>query len=218
MINEALPIVADENLADYIDVFCEKGYFNIEQTERILKAAANFGLKPKIHVNQFYAFGGVAAAINHGAVSVDHLEVMNDEDIHALANSNTIATLLPLCSLFISIPYGPGNELIKNNIPIALATDYNPGSAPSGNMQLAQSLACVNMKITPIEALNASTINGAAALELGSKLGSITKGKQANILITKQIPSLGYIAYNFGHNHVEKVILAGEEFTPHGKK
>jgi imidazolonepropionase len=209
MINEALPIIAHENLADYVDVFCEKGYFTIQQTERMMEAAAKYGLKPKIHVNQFNAFGGVAASVKHKAVSVDHLEVMAEEDYEALEHSNTIATLLPLCSLFISIPYGPGKKLIEKNIPVALATDYNPGSAPSGNMQLAQSLACINMKLTPNEAFNAATINGAASLELQEQVGSITKDKVANLLITKELPSLGYIAYNFGHNHIEKVILKG---------
>lgn len=209
MINEALPIIAEENLADYVDVFCEKGYFSIQQTERMMEAASKYGLKPKIHVNQFNAFGGVAASVKHNAVSVDHLEVMADQDYEALAASDTIATLLPLCSMFISIPYGPGKKLIEKNIPVALATDYNPGSAPSGNMQLAQSLACINMKLTPHEAFNAATINGAAALELQDQLGSITKRKLANLLITKELPSLGYMSYNFGHNHIEKVLLKG---------
>ena len=217
LINEALPVISEENLADYVDVFCEKGYFNVNQTNRLLDAALKHDLKPKIHVNQFYSIGGVQAGVNHHAVSVDHLEVMTDADFAALENSSTIATILPGCSLFIEIPYGPARELINREIPVALATDYNPGSAPSGNMQLMQSLACVKMKMTPNEAFNASTINAAAAINESERLGSITKGKKANLLLTHKIPSLGFMAYNFGHNHIEKVFLAGEEFKPHGK-
>ena len=209
MIETVLPQVTEEGLAEYIDAFCEEGYFNVEQTERLLEAGARFGLKPKVHVNQFNTIGGIAASVKHNAVSVDHLEIMKPEDYPPLQNSNTIATLLPICSLFIQIPYGPARELVKSNIALALATDFNPGSSPSGNMQLVQSLACTQMKLTPTEAFNASTINGAAALQLSHELGSITKGKIANILMTKPIPSLSYIAYNLGHNHIEKVILKG---------
>lgn len=209
MINEVLPVIAAENLAEYADVFCEKGYFSLEQTDRFLLAAEKFGLKTKIHVNQFNAFGGVPLAVKHKAISVDHLEVMNTEDFESLAQSKTIATVLPICSLMINIPYAPARKLADSNITVALASDFNPGSAPGGNMQLAQSLACVNMKLTPNEAFNASTINGAAALQLSAELGSITEGKKANIIITKPIPSLGYIAYNVGHNHVENVYLNG---------
>jgi len=209
MIDEVLPIIAAEGLAEYADVFCEPGYFNLAQTERFLVAADKFGLKPKIHVNQFNAFGGVALAVNHGAISVDHLEVMKDEDFNALQNCNTIATLLPICSLMISIPYAPARKMVDSNIAIALATDFNPGSSPSGNMQLAQSLACVQMKLSPNEAFNAATINGAAALQLSTELGSITEGKRANLIVTKPIPSLGYVAYNVGHNQVGFVYLNG---------
>jgi imidazolonepropionase len=209
MINEVLPIIAAEGLAEYADVFCESGYFNLAQTERFLVAADKFGLKPKIHVNQFNAFGGVALAVNHGAISVDHLEVMKDEDFNTLQNCNTIATLLPICSLMISIPYAPARKMVNENIAIALATDFNPGSSPSGNMQLAQSLAYVQMKLTPNEAFNAATINGAAALQLSTELGSITEGKRANLIVTKPIPSLGYMAYNVGHNQVDFVYLNG---------
>jgi imidazolonepropionase len=210
MIEQALPVIAREQLADYVDVFCEKGYFSIEQTDRFLKAASQYGLKPKIHVNQFNAFGGIAMSVKNRAVSVDHLEIMHDADFEALAGSETIATLLPLCSLFIAIPYAPARALVDKNIAVALASDYNPGSAPSGNMQLVQSLACLQMKLTAMEAFNAATINGAAAMELAHELGSITHGKLANLLITKQLPSLGFMAYNFGHNHIEKVLLKGQ--------
>ena len=217
LIRDALPKIAKDDLADYIDIFCEKGYFTVAQTNRLLDAARKHGLKPKIHVNQFYSIGGVQSGVLHQAVSVDHLEVMTDADFDALENSNTIATVLPGCSLFIEIPYGPSRELIHRNIPVAIATDYNPGSAPSGNMQLMQSLACVKMKMTPNEAFNASTINAAAAICESARLGSITKGKKANLLLTHKIPSLGFIAYNYGHNHIEKVFLAGEELKRHGK-
>lgn len=209
MINEVLPQVAEENLAGYVDAFCEEGYFTVAQTERLLDAAAKYGLKPKVHVNQFNAIGGIGACVKHNAISVDHLEVMTKNDFEALTSGNTIATLLPVCSLFIQIPYGPARALINENIGIALATDFNPGSSPSGNMQLVQSLACTQMKLTPIEAFNASTINGAASLELSNELGSITKGKKANLLMTSKIPSLTYIPYNLGHNHIEKTILKG---------
>ena len=209
MIDEVLPIIAAEGLAEYADVFCESGYFDLAQTERFLIAAAKVGLKPKIHVNQFNAFGGVELAVSHNAISVDHLEVMNQADFTALQTSETIATVLPICSLMIHIPYAPARKMVDENIAIALATDFNPGSSPSGNMQLAQSLACVEMKLTPNEAFNASTINGAASLQLSAELGSITEGKKANLIITKPIPSLGYLAYNVGHNQVDFVYLNG---------
>lgn len=210
MINEVLPTVAEEKLAQFVDVFCEKGYFSVAQTERMLQAAAAYGLVPKIHVNQFNAFGGVAAGVANHALSVDHLEVMQDSDFEALKQSNTIATLLPLCSLFLQIPYAPAKELIANEIAIALATDFNPGSAPCGSMQLVQALACSQLKLTPNQAFNASTINGAAALGLAEQLGSITIGKKANIIISKPIPTLSYMAYNFGHNHVKQMVLNGK--------
>lgn len=213
MIEEALPIVATEKLAEYIDVFCEQGYFDTAQTLKIITAAAKFGLKPKIHVNQFYAFGAIPELVKHGAISVDHLEVMAEADLASLANSTTMATLLPACSLFINIPYAPARTLLNLNAAVALASDFNPGSSPTGNMQLVQSLACINMRLTPEEAFNASTLNGAAAIELSHKLGSITVGKIANLLITKPIPNLGFIAYNFGHNHIEQVLLNGLKET-----
>jgi len=207
VINEMLPQIQAENLADYIDVFCERNYFSPEQLDRILEAGIKAGLKSKIHVNQFSVLGGVEIGVKYGAVSVDHLEELDENDIIALSESKTIATALPNCSFFLNIPYSPVRKMLNNNIAIALASDYNPGSTPSGNMQFVNSLACVKMKLTPAEALNATTINGAYAMELGHELGSITLGKKANIIITKEIPSLNYIPYSFGENKVERTIL-----------
>ncbi len=209
LIEDILPTIVENQLADYVDIFCEKGYFSAEQTNTLLQKAMALGLKSKIHVNQFNAIGGIEVAVKNNAISVDHLEVMDDIDYTFLKDSKTIATLLPLCSFFINIPYAPARKLVNNNSIIALATDYNPGSTPCGNMQLVQSAACINMKLTPIEAFNASTINAAAAIEQSNLLGSITKGKRANLLVTKKIPSLEYISYNFGHNHIETVFLGG---------
>ena len=207
IINDMLPAIEAENLADYIDVFCERNYFTPAQLDAILVAGIKHGLKPKIHVNQFSILGGVEIGVKHGAVSVDHLEEFGEEDMAVLKNSETIATALPSCSFFINIPYAPVKSMIENNIAVALATDYNPGSTPSGNMQLVNSLACIKMNLTPEQAFNASTINGAFAMELGAELGSITIGKKANIIITKPMSSLAYIPYAFGENCVEQVIL-----------
>jgi len=210
VINKILPKVAEENLADYIDVFCEKGYFSLEDTERILKAGKLYNLIPKIHVNQFNAFGGVALAVKYKALSVDHLEELDEEDIRALKGSNTIPVALPSCSYFLSIPYTPARQLIDAGLPLALATDYNPGSTPSGNMNFVVSTACVKMKMTPEEAINAATINGAYAMGLSNECGSITKGKKANLIITKKIPSYGFLPYAFGNNQIDTVIIAGK--------
>ena len=207
IINEMLPTIAKEGLADYIDAFCERNYFTVPQLERILEAGAKYGLKPKVHVNQFSSMGGIQASLKYNAVSVDHLEEMTSEDFDALKGSNTIATGLPSCSFFLNIPYTPVRELINNNTAVALATDFNPGSTPSGNMQLVGSLGCIKMKLTPEEVVNASTINGAYAMELGNELGSISLGKKANLIITKPMPSLAYMMYSFGENNVERVIL-----------
>lgn len=207
IINEMLPKIQAENLADYIDCFCERNYFSPEQLDKILLAGISAGLKPKIHVNQFSILGGVEIGVKHGAISVDHLEELDENDIIALDNSKTIATALPSCSFFLNIPYSPVRKMLNNNLAIALASDYNPGSTPSGNMQFVNSLACIQMKLTPAEALNATTINGAYAMELGHELGSITLGKKANIIITKEISSLDYIPYSFGENKVERIIL-----------
>jgi imidazolonepropionase len=208
IINDMLPAIQAENLADYIDVFCERNYFSPEQLDTILAAGKAHGLKPKIHVNQFSILGGVGIGVQHGAVSVDHLEEFGEADMKVLQNSETIATGLPSCSFFLNIPYAPIKNMIDNGVAVALATDYNPGSTPSGNMQLVNSLACVKMRLTPEQAFNATTINGAFAMELGEQLGSITIGKKANLIITKPMPSLAYLPYSFGENCVEQVILS----------
>jgi len=210
VINEMIPRVAEEKLANYIDVFCEKGYFSLEDTERILIAGKKYNLIPKIHVNQFNAFGGVALGVKHNALSVDHLEELNDEDILALQNSVTIPVALPSCSYFLSIPYTPARRLIDAGLPLALATDYNPGSTPSGNMNFVVSTACIKMKMTPEEAINAATINGAYAMGISNNYGSITKGKKANLIITKIVPSYNYLPYAFGDNHIDSVIINGD--------
>ncbi|MBD3862103.1 imidazolonepropionase [Olleya marilimosa] len=210
IINDMLPQIAKENLAQYIDVFCEKGYFDLDDTAQILKAGQEYNLTPKIHVNQFNAFGGIALAVKHQAISVDHLEELNNEDIIALKDSNTMPVALPSCSYFLSIPYTPGRQLIDAGLPLALATDYNPGSTPSGNMNFVVSTACIKMKLTPEEAINAATINGAYAMGISNQYGSITKGKKANVIITKPVSSYNYLPYAFGDNHIETVIINGE--------
>ncbi len=210
VINEILPRVAKEKLADYIDVFCEKGYFSLDDTERVIKAGKAYGLRAKIHVNQFNAFGGVALGVKYDALSVDHLEELNNEDITALKGSNTILVALPSCSYFLSIPYTPARKLIDAGLPLALATDYNPGSTPSGNMNFVISTACIKMKMTPEEAINAATINGAYAMEISNMYGSITRGKKANLIITKPISSYNFLPYAFGDNHIDSVLINGE--------
>jgi imidazolonepropionase len=211
VIDEILPAVAEENLAEYIDIFCEQGYFTVEDTNKLLKAAAGFNLRPKIHVNQFNAIGGVQAGVANNALSVDHLEEMRAEDVESLKDSETMPVALPGCSLFLSIPYTPARMIIDAGLPLALATDFNPGSAPSGNMNLVVSLACVKMKMTPEEAINAATINGAYAMDQSDLLGSITKGKLANLIITKPIPSYTYLPYAFGSNSIDAVYLNGKK-------
>lgn len=209
IIEKMLPIVAAEGLADYMDVFCEKGFFSTDETERLLEAAAKYGLKPKIHANQLHRSGGVQVGIKHHAVSVDHLESLGAEEIQALQHSNTIPVLLPGAAFFLGMHYPPARELIQADLPVCLATDYNPGTCPSGNIPLLLTLACTQMKMTPEEAVNAITINGAAALERSHELGSIAPGKMANLIITKKIPSLAYIPYDYGNNPVERMILNG---------
>ncbi|RZL34378.1 MAG: imidazolonepropionase [Pedobacter sp.] len=212
IIEEMLPIIAKEKLADYIDVFCEKGFFSNAETEEILIAGAKYGLKPKIHANQLSASGAVQIGIKHNAVSVDHLEETDDDVLVSLGHSETIATLLPSCSFYINIPFANARGLIKNNAKVAIATDYNPGSTPSGNMNLVVSLACIKLKMMPNEAINAATINGAAAMELSSELGSIAIGKKANVFITKPMPSLAFLPYSFGQSQAETIILNGEVY------
>ena len=210
---EMLPKISKEGLADYIDVFCEKGYFSVEDMERILHSGKLYGLIPKVHLNQFNIIGGIPAAVKLGALSVDHLEVVNQQDIDALKNTSTISTLLPSCSFFLKIPYAPARNMIDQGLPICLATDYNPGSSPSGNMNLVVSLACIHMNMTPEEAINAATINGAYAMGISKSEGSIAKGKKGNIFITRKIPSFAFLPYNFGHNVIEKVFINGCEFN-----
>jgi len=207
--NEMLPKVVSEDLANYVDIFCEEGYFSVADTHRLLNEAKKYGLIPKIHVNQFNAIGGVAAGVEHQALSVDHLEVVTAEDISALKNTATMPVALPSCSYFLGIPYTPGRQLIDEGLPLALATDYNPGSSPSGNMNFVVAGACIKMNLTPEEAINAATINGAYAMGLSDTHGSITKGKMASLIITKPIPTVGYLPYAFGSDLVEKVILNG---------
>lgn len=209
IIDEMLPKIAEENLADFIDVFCEVGYFSVNDTDRILSAAKKYNLIPKVHVNQFNAIGGIELATKHNALSVDHLEVLTDGDLESLKNSETMPVALPSCSFFLGIPYTPARRIIDNNLPLALATDYNPGSTPSGNMNFVVATACIKMKMTPEEAINAATINGAFAMNLSDKLGSITKGKFANFIITKEIPSYGFIPYSFGSNLIGSVYIQG---------
>ncbi|MCF1421893.1 imidazolonepropionase [Mangrovimonas futianensis] len=209
IIEEMIPQIAKEQLSSNIDVFCEKGYFSLEQTERILQAGASYGLIPKIHVNQFNAFGGIALGVKYDALSVDHLEELSEEDIAVLKDSNTMPVALPSCSYFLSIPYTPARKLLDAGIPIALASDYNPGSTPSGNMNFVVSTACIKMKMTPEEAINAATINGAYAMGISNMYGSICRGKKANIMITKEIPSYHYLPYAFGDNHIDAVYING---------
>ncbi len=209
VLNEMLPQIEQEGLADYIDVFCETGFFSVEDTERIVKAGIERGLKPKIHANQLNASGGTEIGVKLGAVSVDHLETMNESAISALADSNTIGTMLPSAAFYLRMGYPPVREMIDRNCALALATDYNPGSSPSGNMNLLFSLACIQMKMLPEEVINCMTLNGAYAMELEKEVGSITVGKRANFILTKKIPSLNYLPYAFGGNHIEKVMVNG---------
>lgn len=209
IIDKMIPQIAKESLADFIDVFCEKGYFSNEQTDKILNAGVKNGLVPKIHVNQFSISGGIQIAIKHKALSVDHLEVLDKNDVLTLQNSETMPVALPSCSYFLGIPYTPARKIIEAGLPLALATDYNPGSTPSGNMNFVVSTACIKMNMTPEEAINAATINGAYAMNLSETHGSITKAKKANLIITKEIPSYGFLPYAFGSNLIDCVLING---------
>jgi imidazolonepropionase len=202
-----IPEIARQGLAEFIDVFCEQNYFSVEQTRSILEAGLKHGLKPKTHVNQFNSIGGIQASIGCNALSVDHLEVLNDDDIAALLSSETIPVALPGCSLFIKIPYTPARKIIDAGLPLALATDFNPGSAPSGNMNLVNSLACINMGMTPPEVINASTLNGAFAMNLQHTHGSVAHGKAAALIMTRPIHSPAELMYSFGTNNVERIFL-----------
>lgn len=207
LIDEVLPVIKAENLADYIDIFCETNYFTVADAERIMAAGAKYGLQSKIHVNQFTSIGGIQAGIKHNALSLDHLEVMTEKDIEDLHQSETMPTALPSCSFFLKIPFAPVRKMIDEGLAIALATDYNPGSTPSGKIPFVISLACIYQKLTPEEAINAVTLNSAYAMGISDTHGSITVGKKSNIIITKEISSYNYIPYAFGGNHVERVLL-----------
>lgn len=207
---EMLPLIAGEKLADYIDVFCEEGFFSPEETEKICLAGMAVGLKPRIHANQLHASGGVQTGVKLGAISVDHLESMDEEAVRSLAGSDTIGTLLPTAAFFLRMPYQPARQLIDAGCAIALATDYNPGSSPSGNMNLVAAMSCIQMRMLPEEVINAATLNGAFALELQKDYGSLVAGKKASFILTKQVPGLAYLFYAFGQSHIDKVMLNGE--------
>jgi imidazolonepropionase len=207
LINEILPVIAEDNLADYIDVFCERNYFSTSEMEQILDAGAKYGLKPKVHVNQFSVLGGVPAAIAKGAISVDHLEELDQNDLDALAKSNCVATLLPGCSHFLSIPFGAANRLIDAGAIVALASDFNPGSSPSYDLMHVLSLACIKMKMTPEAAINALTINAAAAIELQDTHGKIALGRKSPLILTKELPSMAYLAYAYTEKHIQRVFI-----------
>ena len=210
IINELIPKASALRIAKYIDVFCEEGYFSLEDTEALLKAGKRHNLTPKIHVNQFNILGGVALGVKYNALSVDHLEELDTKDIKALEGSNTIPVALPACSYFLGIPYTPARQLIDAGLPLAIATDYNPGSTPSGNMNFVIATACIKLKMTAEEAINAATINGAYAMGISNMYGSITRGKKANIIITKPMESYANIPYEFAHNPIDKVIINGQ--------
>ena len=218
IVNKMLPVIAKEKLADYIDVFCETGFFSPEETETICRAAMQYGLKPKLHVNQLNSIGAIEAGIKLKALSLDHLETLSPAEINVLSNNpplmedewKGVCTLLPTAAFFLRLPMQPARQLIDSGAAIALASDYNPGSSPSGNMNFVVALSCIQMKMLPEEAINAATINGAYAMELGNELGSITVGKKANLIFTKPIPSLAYIPYQFGNNLIDRVMIGGE--------
>ena len=211
IINEMIPMVAAEGLAEYIDAFCEDGFFSVEDTDRIFNAGIKYGLRPKVHANQMGFSGGVQLGVKYGARSVDHLESTGPDEFQALKDSDTIATILPGATFFLNMQYAPARKLIDYGIPVAMASNYNPGSCPSGSLQFQMALACIAMKLTPAEALNACTINGAFAMDVDDILGGITVGKQANIILTKEIPSIDFIPYAFTTPFIEKLYIAGEE-------
>ena len=206
---EMLPAVAAEGLANYVDVFCDRGFFTPEQTAQIMECAARYGMRPKIHANELDVSGGVQVGVSHNALSVDHLERIGDEEIALLQSSSTIATLLPGASFFLGMPYGPARSLIDGGATVALASDYNPGSSPSGDMRMVMALACINMRLTPEEALNAVTLNGAAAIGCSAGHGSIAAGKQADFIITEKMPSLAFIPYAYTTPYIQKVCVGG---------
>ena len=209
IIQQILPEIAAEQLADYMDVFCENGFFNVKETISICQAGLKYGLKPKLHVNQLSDMGGVQAGIGLNALSLDHLEILTDDSIAELAHSATVCTLLPTAAYFLGVSFPPARKLIDSGCIVALASDFNPGTSPSGNMQSVVSMSCIQMKMLPEEAINAATLNGACALELQQEVGSISAGKKANLIITKKIPSLAYLPYSFGTNLIERVMIGG---------
>lgn len=206
---ELIPQAAKEGLADFVDIFCEQNYFTVDEMVRVIETGKSHGLKAKVHVNQFTSLGGIKAAVDAGALSVDHLEELSDEDLDALLGTETIPTLLPGCSFFLGIPYGPARRLVDGNTPLALATDFNPGSAPNSNMNLVLALACIKQRLLPEEAITACTLNAAAAMELSGDLGSIAEGKKASMIITQTIPNLSYLPYSFGESLIDTVIING---------
>ena len=211
IINKMLPDFKKRNLIDFIDVFCEEGYFSKEDTERIIIEGKKYDIPAKIHVNQFNSIGGIEVAVKNKALSVDHLEVLSESDLNILKQGNTMPVVLPICSFFLGIDYAPARKIIDAGLPLAIASDFNPGSSPSGNMNLVISTACTKMKITSEEAINAATINGAYAMKLSDKVGSITKGKLANLIITKPINSIDEIPYRLGNDNIRDLILNGEK-------
>lgn len=210
VINEMLPVIAAEELADFIDVFCDKGFFNPEQTERILMAGMKYGLRAKIHANELDHSGGIKVGVKYGALSVDHIEYVSEEDIELLQNSDTMPTILPGASFFLNLPLAPARKLIDSGLPVALASDYNPGSSPSGNMNLILSMACIRYRLLPEEAINAVTLNAAYAMDISETHGSIAIGKSASFIITRPIPSYEFIPYSFGNHCIESVYINGE--------
>lgn len=211
LIREMLPAVAAEGLADYVDVFCDRGFFTVEETDRILSAAAHFGLRPKIHANELDNSGGVQIGVKHRAISVDHLERMGTDEIEVLRNSGTVATMLPGASFFLGMPYAPARQAIDAGLTVALASDYNPGSSPSGDMRMVWALGCIKMRLTPAEALAACTLNGAAAMELGTELGTLAPGRTASFIVTKPVPSLAFIPYAYTTPWLRDVFIAGKK-------
>ncbi len=210
LIDELLPEIHKHNLADYIDVFCDRGFFTVPETARILEAGAKYGLKAKIHANELDYSGGVQIGVEHNAVSVDHLECVGPREIEALQGSNTIPTLLPSTAFFLNLEYAPARKMMEADLPVALASDYNPGSSPSGRMPFVLALACIQMKMTPEQAINAATVNAAAAMEVLETHGSITKGKNANLIISREVSSIAFLPYAFGSDWIEKVVINGE--------
>ena len=210
VINEMIPLVASEDLADFIDVFCDQGFFTVEDTERILMAGIKYGMRPKIHANEMAISGGVQVGVKYGAISVDHLEQMGDEEIECLKDTETMPTILPGCAFFLNLPLSPARKMIDAGLPVAMASDFNPGTSPSGNMQLIMSMACIRYRLTPEEALNATTLNTAYAMGVSDEVGSITRGKLANLIVTQPMTQLEFMPYYYGANKVERMILNGK--------